>query len=255
MDMGRRSLQMALENHNILITGSNGGLGLGIIKYLLNQGLRNIACHYRNKKEEISNLLAEYDLDPNKQTFYADLNEESDIHRMRNQIEDNLGEINTLVNLAGGSSNGMSWKLSKEQFLEVINNNLLSTFLCSKEFIPSMRENNFGTIINTSSIVSAMGVVGASHYCAAKAGINGLTKSMSLELANKNITVNTLTLGYFNTGIINHVPTEFQEKIISQTPLKRFGDPSEIGALIKYLMSNEARFTTGQTFHINGGLY
>ena len=145
--------------------------------------------------------------------------------------------------------------MSKESFVDVVNANLLSAFLCSKEFIPQMREQASGRIINFSSVVAFTGTVGSAHYCAAKAGVVGLSKALSLELASKNITVNTVALGYFDRGLINDVSETLQEEIKGRTPIKRFGQANEVGSLVTYILNKDAEFTTGQVFHINGGLY
>jgi NAD(P)-dependent dehydrogenase (short-subunit alcohol dehydrogenase family) len=245
---------MSVSDGVILVTGANGGLGSSIVQYLLEKGFRNVACHYRTSDEEIKGILSTADLDPARHAHYAELTREEDIRAMREAIENRLGPVQTLVNLAGGSSNGMSWKLSKADFQQIVDMNLLSTFLCSKEFVPGMRERQYGTIINTSSTVGTIGVAGAAHYCAAKAAIVGLTKAMALELANKNITVNVLALGYFTKGIIAQIPEAILKTIIDRIPFKHLGEPREVGALIEYLIGDDARYTTGQTFHLNGGL-
>jgi NAD(P)-dependent dehydrogenase (short-subunit alcohol dehydrogenase family) len=243
------------SDKTFLITGSNGGLGSGVVKYLLSKGYKKVACHYRSENNVVSSILSEFGLSANSNAFQADLCDEASVASLRKSIERSIGRVDVLVNLAGGSTNSMSWKLTKDQFMGSINDNLVSTFMVCKEFIPSMRESKGGRIINTSSVVGFTGVAGASHYCAAKAGIAGFSKALSLELANKAITVNTLALGYFDTGLIHDVPPELQETIKSTIPIKRFGRPNEVGALIEYLSGDEASYLTGQTLHLNGGLY
>ena len=241
--------------NTILITGSNGGIGRGVVEYFLENNIRNIACHYRGNRNEIEEILKKYDLSPEKYLFQADLTNEEEITTMRDNISNSWGGVESLINIAGSSNNSVCWKMSKEDFSTVINDNLLSTFLTCKTFCPAMRDNNYGRIINVSSIVGFTGVVGASHYSAAKAGIVAFTKSIAQELINKNITVNALALGYFNAGIIREVPENIQETIKAQIPAKRFGNVDEIASFIKYLISNEASYITGQVHHINGGLY
>jgi 3-oxoacyl-[acyl-carrier protein] reductase len=238
----------------ILITGAGGGMGCQLAEYLISQGYLNLALVYRNRFDEIKALLKKHDLDEKKHLFQANLNDESSVSSLRNDIENSLGEVDVLVNLAGSSTNGVSWKLSKEDFSKIIEDNLISTFLTTKEFIPAMRSKSNGRIINISSVVATTGIAGASHYAASKAGILGFTRSVALELAPKNITVNAISLGYFNCGLIDHVPLDLQENIKSQIPLKRFGLPTELGALIEYIISPDAAYTTGQNFQINGGL-
>ena len=239
----------------VLITGTNGGVGQFVANYLLSQGERNIVCHYRSENDRVLSLLKKYDLDPAKHSINANLIDEMSVQAMAKTIKDNFGGVNRLVNVAGSSSNAMSWKMSKDDFMKVVEDSLLTTFLCSKTFIPDMRENKFGRIINFSSIVGSTGMPGASHYAAAKAGLMGFTKSLSLELANKNITVNALALGYFNAGLIDSVSKDLQAEIIKKIPANRFGEEQDIGAAVKYILSAEAQFLTGQVIHLNGGQY
>jgi NAD(P)-dependent dehydrogenase (short-subunit alcohol dehydrogenase family) len=174
---------------------------------------------------------------------------------MRQDIEKKLGPVLGLVNVAGSSSNSMSWKTSLSDFKKAIDDNLTSTFLSCREFIPGMRERGAGRIINIASIVACTGAAGAAHYAAAKGGVISFTKSISLELAPKNITANAIALGFFEYGIISHLTPEMQTDVKSRIPLKRFGNAQDIGSYIHFLLSEGAAFTTGQTIHINGGLY
>lgn len=238
-----------------LITGANGGVGNFIAEQLVKSGQRKVIFHYRSEKENIVNLCKKYDLQVEKHAFQADLTNESEIAKLVENVNNHFGSVECLANVAGMSKNGMSWKLSKQDFLEVIEGNLLTAFLCSKAVIPQMREKQFGRIINFSSVVGFAGVAGASHYCAAKAGLVGLTKALALELASKKITVNAIALGYFNAGLIDSVPSEMQAEILKKIPAGRFGEAEDIGSAVKYLFSNEASFFSGQVLHLNGGQY
>jgi 3-oxoacyl-[acyl-carrier protein] reductase len=239
----------------IVITGAGSGIGLSIVETLLSAGYTKLVCQYRSRNVELFELLKKFNLSPEEFAIKAELTDESDIKKMNDFGRIKFGNTFALLNVAGASTNSMSWKMSKESFTDVINANLLSAFLCSKEFIPEMREQAFGRIINFSSVVAFTGTVGSAHYCAAKAAVVGLSKALSLELANKNITVNTVALGYFDRGLINDVSASLQEEIKAKTPIKRFGQANEVGGLIKYILGKDAEFTTGQVFHINGGLY
>ena len=238
-----------------LITGSNGGIGLVVAEYLLAQGMRSLAFQYRSASDKIVDCLRRYDLDPNKHLFRADLCSESDVTTLRTSINTNLGTVWGLVNIAGGSSNSMSWKTSLNDFRKVLDDNLTSTFLSCREFIPGMRSTGSGRIINISSVVASTGISGAAHYCAAKGAVTSYTKALSLELAPKNITANTIALGYFQYGLINQVNEQLQAEIRERIPLKRFGSGSEVGGLIRFLLSDESSYTTGQVIHINGGQF
>ena len=244
-----------MTSSTVLVTGSNGGLGSALVGNLLSQGIQNIACHYRSDKKRISSILEQYGLSPAEHCFRAELTNQEEVFVMRAEIEERMGAVTTLINIAGGSTNGMSWKLSKQDFIHVIDMNLTTTFLACQAFIPGMRRLGFGRIINVSSVVADIGAVGASHYAAAKAGINGLSRSLAIELIDKGITVNVMSLGYFDAGIIDTIPPALTAKIVSTIPAGRLGDcSSEIGALVRYLMSNESGYMTGQVLRLNGGL-
>jgi len=239
----------------ILITGANGGLGSVLVDYLLSHGVTNIACAYHSDCDRLREVFNSHNMDFDSHCFGADLVVESEVKALYDTVSRVRGKVWGVINVAGGSSNGVSWKLSGDEFQEVVNQNLFSSFLVSKMFIPDMRENVSGRIINFSSIVGFKGVAGASHYCAAKAGIAGLTRSLALELVNKNITVNALALGYFDGGLVYDIPVEIREQLKEEIPQHRFGKVSELGGLIRYLLSDEGAYMTGQVLHINGGLY
>lgn len=238
-----------------LLTGSNGGIGLAVAEHLLERGHRSLAFHYRSSSDKIADCLKRFDLDPKRHLFKANLSDESDVAQLRASVEQSLGPVWGLVNIAGGSSNSMSWKTSLADFRKVLDDNLTSTFLTCREFIPSMRQAGSGRIINVSSVVASTGAVGASHYCAAKGAINSYTKALSLELASKNITANALALGYFQYGLINQVNEQLQAEIKERIPMKRFGTGTDVGGYIRFLLSEESAFTTGQVIHINGGQF
>ena len=244
-----------MTTNTILITGANGGVGNYLASYLLQNGYKNLIMHYRSTSENIESICKKYDLPFEKHSAKANLTDENEVVEMVKKINTDFGSIHCLVNVAGSSKNSMSWKISKQDFAEVIDGNLLTTFLSSKAVIPQMREQNFGRIINFSSIVGFTGVAGASHYCAAKAGIVGLTKGMALELASKKITVNAIALGYFNMGLINDVPEEMQNDLKKKIPMGRFGESEDVGSAVKYLISPESGFYTGQVLHLNGGQF
>ena len=247
---------MTSTNQNVLlITGSNGGIGAELARYFLQEGYRNIAFQYRNANEHISAIISSFDLDPKRHLFRAELDDETSVTQMRTDIEARIGEVWGLLNVAGGSTNALSWKLTRAEFQRVFDDNVTSTFLCCREFIPAMRKNASGRIINFSSIVGSTGAAGAAHYSAAKAAIGGWTKSLAQELAPKNITVNALALGYFNYGIINHLTPQLQEDIKAKIPLKRFGEGHEIGGYASFLLSPQGQYTNGQILHLNGGQY
>lgn len=243
------------QNRLIVVTGASGGLGSELVSYLIGNGYENIVCQYRSNDVALREVCSKRNVNFNHQCFKADLTNEDDVTRFHDWCNYFHGKPFGLINFAGGSSNSMSWKLSKEEFAKTIDMNLMTTFLTCKAFIPDMRQMNEGRIVNVTSVVGFSGVAGASHYCAAKAAVVGFTKSISLELANKNVTANALGLGYFDTGLITQVPEQLQQEIKQHIPLKRFGMTSEAGGIVRYLLSDEGAYSTGQVIHINGGVY
>jgi NAD(P)-dependent dehydrogenase (short-subunit alcohol dehydrogenase family) len=239
----------------VLITGASGGLGVALTEHLLSAGWTNLVCQYRSRPERIAAVLSAAGLDPCERLLQADLTEEPQLGALHEAIRQSFGPVFGLVNLAGASSNGMSWKLSREQFQRVLDDNLLSAFLTCREFTPEMRERQRGRIVNVSSVVAYTGVAGAAHYAAAKAAVVGFSKSLALELAPKQIAVSIVALGYLNYGLIHSVPPEQQEQIKARIPARRFGAREELGGLITYLLSEAGAYAGGQVFHLNGGLY
>lgn len=239
----------------ILITGANGGIGQHVLRHLLGHGHTNVLCHYRIEHALIDEAFRLHDLAPDSRRFQADLSDEASVMRMQQAITLAHGPVQVLVNVAGTSSNGMSWKLATDDVTRVLNDNVLSTFLCCKAFVPAMRDAGFGRVINFSSIVGATGIPGAAHYAAAKAAVAGFTKSVAQEVANRGVTVNALALGYFDAGMISSVPEVMQAEIRKRIPAGRFGSGKDVGAAVAYLMDEDAAFLTGQVIHLNGGQF
>ena len=230
----------------ILICGSSGGLGNEITTYFGNKEYQ-LALHYFDHPPEF--------IPENANIYQADLRSESDIKQMIDKINIDLGGVDIVIHNAGISISEISWKVSKQNWDDTLAINLSGPFWVTKYVLPHMRENNFGRILFMSSIVAQTGSIGASAYGASKAGLIGLTKTLSKELANKKITVNSIALGYFNTGMINDVPEEMQNKLIADIPLNKLGDPKQLAELMNYLISDKASYLTGQTLNLNGGLY
>lgn len=243
-----------MESKKILVTGAGGGIGSALVDDLLRHGENvTVLCQYRSESPELRRVLSERGVKFEECCFQADLTDEVQVARLHEAIEDRHGPVWGLVNLAGASTNAMSWKMTVADFKQVMDANLLTTFLMCRQFMPEMREGG-GRILNTSSVVAFNGTVGAAHYCAAKAAIVGFTRALALELANKGVTANTLALGYFDRGLITHLTPALQEDVKSKTPLKRFGHVDELGGLVRFLLSDAGAFTTGQVIHMNGGL-
>lgn len=238
-----------------LITGASGAIGGELSKYFAERNY-DIILHCNSHLEKLKKLKDEINkFDVNYLIQKSDVTKEKDVKEMFSIIEKRFSRLDVLVNNAGIHIDRPIWKMPIEDWDKVINVNLTGTFLSSKFAVPLMKKNNFGRIINVSSVVGQRGEFGTSNYAASKSGLFGFTKTLAREVAKYNITANTVVLGYFSIGIINDVPKDMQKKLKSVIPVKRFGEPKELCSLIYYLSSEDAGYITGQTIGINGGYY
>ena len=232
----------------ILLNGATGGLGGIIANFLAKEGHRLVLT---GRNELAENL----PLGENITFVPCDVCVESDIIRLVKETESQFGKIDVLINAAGVSGSGMSWKLSADSWNEALSVNLTSPFLFIREVLPGMRSRNFGRIINLSSVVAFKGVPGTAAYAASKAGLDGLTRAVAAENAQKGVTVNNLALGYFDAGMLYDIPEDIREQIKQSIPMNEFGNPNNVTSLIRWIISDESNYFTGQTVQINGGLY
>ena len=244
-----------MSSKNILLMGASGGLGKCFASELAHSGY-NLILHYYKNKENILKLEEKLKGTGVKyKSYHADISNEEEVESLITDAEKNFGSIDVLINNAGISMDGVSWKMSSETWERVIGVNLTGAFLCIKHVLPQMRNKNWGRIVNISSVVPQVGVAGTAAYSASKAGIFGLTRSIAKEIANKNITINTIALGYFSEGMISQVPDELKKQIKSSIPKNEFGNPIDIVNCIRFLIDDNSSYITGQTININGGLY
>jgi acetoacetyl-CoA reductase len=166
-----------------------------------------------------------------------------------------VGPIDILVNNAGITRDGVFRKMSKADWDAVINTNLNSLFNVTKQVIEGMVERNWGRIISISSVNGQKGQFGQTNYSTAKAGIHGFTMALAQEVANKGVTVNTVSPGYIGTDMVKAIRPDVLEKIIATIPVKRLGEPEEIGSIVRWIASDDAGFATGADFSLNGGLH
>jgi len=225
----------------IIVTGATGGLGSCIVKELAAEHEVIAAYHVKTPEDPVANV------------HYAkvDVTDSESVQRFILEHKDRLKKV-VVINAAGISLDGMAHKLAETSWDTVIDTNLKGAFNVSRALLPLMREEAYGRIINISSVVGQIGVPGTSAYAASKAGLFGLTRALASEGASKNITVNTLALGYFDAGMIKTIPPEQLAKIVASIPMKRLGDPANLVRAIRFLM--DADYVTGTTININGGL-
>jgi 3-oxoacyl-[acyl-carrier protein] reductase len=244
-----------MSNKVAVITGVSGGLAQEVVLTMLRSNY-HIAAINRNTDFDFSIFQNEATKNGLQFNVYAaDISSEESIANATQQLLNDFNRIDAIVHLAGISYSGMSWKQSLENWNEVLAINLTGPMLLSKHLIPQMKKQNEGCIIYFSSIVAHRPVVGTSAYAASKSGIEGLTRTQAIELGSSNIRVNCIAPGYFDAGMIREINEELRNDLIQSTPLKSLGNPKSIAETVLYLCGIGGQFTTGQTLHINGGLF
>ena len=234
-----------------VVTGGTRGIGEAISKGLKAAGYE-VAATYHSNDEAAAKFKAETGV----HVYRWDVSKYEDCVAGLAQVQKDLGPVDVLVNNAGITKDGMFHKMTPEQWYGVINTNLNSLFNMTRPLIEGMRERSFGRIINISSVNGQKGQMGQSNYSAAKAGDIGFTKALAQENANKGITVNAICPGYIATEMVKAVPKDVLEKaILPQIPLRRLGEPEEIGRIVAFLASDDAGYITGSTISANGGQY
>lgn len=233
-----------------LVTGGTRGIGAAIAKALKEAGY-NVAAVYHGQEENAQRFSESTHIP----VYRWDVSSYEECHLGAARVANDLGPIDILINNAGITKDVMFHKSTAADWQDVLNTNLLSCFHMSHAVINSMRERNFGRIISIASINGQKGQAGQTNYSAAKAGIFGFTKALALESASKGITVNAIAPGYIATDMMRDVPPEILQKIVSQIPVGRLGNPEEIARAVVFLCAKEAAFITGSTLTLNGGQY
>lgn len=245
-----------MERMTAVITGGTGGIGSAICQRLAPE-CQVIACYFKNGKHEEARRWqseqrdAGYDID----IVYADMASFSDCEKLCSLVLERYGHIDILVNNAGITADSCFKKMSPGQWQQVIDANLTSVFNITRNVLPAMIDRNYGRIITISSINGRKGQFGQCNYAASKAALFGFSKSLALEVAQKGITVNTISPGYIDTAMLKDLKEDVLKGIIDNIPLKRLGKASEIAAAVSFLVSSEAGFITGANLDINGGQY
>lgn len=236
------------------VTGGTGGLGRAICRRLANDGLEVVDLHTAGNshvQEWLANEAAQgYRFD----TVPVDVASYASCAAAAQAIRERHGPVSVLVNNAGVTRDASFRKMTPEDWDTVLRVNLDSMFNMTKQVIEDMLALGWGRIVNISSVNGQRGAFGQANYCASKAGIHGFTKSLALEFAKKNITVNTVSPGYLRTRMVEKVPPQvMQDRILPEIPVGRLGEPDEIAQLVAYLASERCAFVTGANLSINGG--
>jgi len=234
-----------------LVTGASRGIGKAIAQRLALDGFFVIGTATTNSgAEAISGYLA--DLGAGKVLNVADT---TSIDAFMKEVSDNIGTPAVLVNNAGITRDNLLMRMKDEEWDDIINTNLSSVFRMSKAVLRGMMKAKTGRIINISSVVGATGNAGQANYAAAKAGIIGFTKSMAKEVGSRNITVNTVAPGFIDTDMTKELSDDIKNNLLSAIPLGRLGQADEIAHAVSFLASTGAAYITGETLHVNGGMF
>lgn len=237
-----------------LVTGGMGGLGEAICQKLFRSGYRVVTTYSPNNDHAPEWLSEQKDAGFEFSAYMINVSDFASCEAGVMKIVGDLGRIDVLVNNAGITRDTTLKKMTKEDWHAVIETNLDSVFNMTKQVLHGMLENQWGRIINISSVNGQKGAFGQTNYSAAKAGLHGFTKALALEVASKGITVNTVSPGYLRTKMVTKIPKEILEtKILPDIPVGRLGEPAEVASLVAYLCSDEAAFLTGANIAMNGG--
>jgi acetoacetyl-CoA reductase len=238
-----------------LVTGGMGGIGTAICQNLYLKGATVITSYSRNQNEANLWLEEQKKLGYNFSIYYGDVSNFESCAQLIQNINDEFGRIDILINNAGITRDVQLHKMNLEQWQKVMQTNLDSLFYITRQVINGMITRGYGRIINISSINSQKGQFGQVNYSAAKAGIHGFTKSLAHEVARKGITVNTISPGYISTSMLSTVSKEILEKILTQIPVGRLGKPEEVAQAVAFIAAEDSGFITGANLSINGGHY
>ena len=242
-----------LKDKVVLITGASRGIGRAIaLKLALNEA--RVLLLSRNSKE-LSELNDEF-ISKGFQSIYQslDVSNLEDLNSAVNYAKKQWGTVDAIINNAGITDDNLIVRMKSESFDKVIDVNLKGVFNGIKSVSKTMIRNNYGRIINITSVIGLIGNKGQCNYSASKSGIIGLTKSIAKELASKNITVNAIAPGYIATDMTENLAEENQQQLLNTIPLNRLGTPDDIANLACFLLSEEASYITGQTINVDGGM-
>lgn len=236
------------------VTGGTGGIGTAICQRLAKEGFTVIAgCSVNRDPQEWVDEQKKLGFDFH--TSPIDVTDWESTVAAFDKVKEQFGGVDILVNNAGITRDGQFRKMDLEDWNAVIDTNLNSLFYVTKQVLDGMLEKGFGRIINISSVNGQKGQFGQTNYSAAKAGMHGFTKALAQEVASKGITVNTVSPGYIGTDMVRAIREDVLEKIVATIPVRRLGEPEEIGSMVAWLASDDAGFATGGDFSVNGGLH
>jgi len=238
------------KNKKILVTGATGGIGREIIKKFVSLEGNVVASGTNIEKLDL--LKKDF---PKVSVIKFDISDHSKIEEFIDNSSTQLTGLDVLVNNAGTNVDNLSLRMKEEEWKKVIDINLTSTFLLSKYAIKKMLKNKYGRIVNITSVVGHTGNLGQSNYAASKAGIIGMTKSLAIEYAKKNITLNCVSPGFIQSRMTDNIIESVKTILTSRIPMSRLGNGEDVANSVVFLSSDHASYITGETIHVNGGMY
>ena len=240
-----------LKKINVILTGSTGGIGGAILESLYNSNANIIATGTnQNKLNRIKEKFSKVT------TKNFDILEHNSIEKFVDECSDIFhNKIDVLINNAGVTNDNLTIRMKLDEWNRVINLNLTSTFLISKNVIKKMLKNKNGKIINITSVVGHTGNIGQANYAASKAGLIGMSKSLALEYGKKNIKINCISPGYIKSEMTEKINDNFKQTLLDKISLERFGIPEDVANAALFLSSDLSNYITGETIHVNGGMY
>ncbi|CDH27813.1 3-oxoacyl-(acyl-carrier-protein) reductase [Xenorhabdus bovienii str. Jollieti] len=242
---------MSFDGKIALVTGASRGIGRSIAELLVERGARVIGtATSENGAEAISAYLGD-----KGKGFVLNVTDSESVEKTLSNIRAEFGEIDILVNNAGITRDNLLMRMKDGEWQDIIDTNLSSIFRLSKAVMRSMMKKRYGRIISIGSVVGTMGNAGQANYAAAKAGVIGFSKSLAREVASRGITVNVVAPGFIETDMTRALTDDQRVGILSEIPASRLGDAKEIASAVAFLASDEAAYITGETLHVNGGMY
>lgn len=238
------------RNKKILITGATGGIGNALVKKFVD--LNGIVLGTGTNEKKLESLKKNFS---NIKVKKFDISIHNKIEEFVEEVNSEMNGLDVLINNAGINSDNLSLRMSYEEWKKVIDLNLTSTFLLSKYAIKKMLKNKYGRVVNITSVVGHTGNLGQSNYSASKAGIIGMSKSLALEYAKKNITINCVSPGFITSDMTENIAEKMREFLISRIPMGKLGTGDDVSGCVAFLSSEVASYITGETIHVNGGMY
>jgi 3-oxoacyl-[acyl-carrier protein] reductase len=243
----------SLQGKKIIVTGGSRGIGASIVQLLASEGA--VVCFTFSSREDAAANVAKSL--PGEGHFYLklDVGSEDSVQNAVEQISAKWPEIDGLVNNAGITKDQLLLRMKADDFDSVVNTNLRGTFLMTKALTKIMMKARKGSIVNITSVIGLTGNAGQANYAASKAGVVGFSKSVALEIASRNVRVNCVAPGFISTEMTDVLGEDTKKKILAQIPMGSIGEGTDVAQAVRFLLSDESKYITGQTMSVNGGMF